>query len=375
MFERGGPEECSRPGAGPHPIDRACSWAWPAACRPGSAAVAQNRGIQLRSVASTVEGRHDIRGILGADSDVRNGFTDIKVSFSIDADASQQEIEALVAQSQKRSAVFDALTNPTDVTVEVAERAEPSSTPTRWWSAPARGSGRQLLPAARSVDHLVLERGEVANSWRRERWDWLRLLTPNWLTRLPDHQSRAHLDGLMAAGEVAGFVAASPRPRGHQCDRIRTVASVRREGDGYRVRTESGEIQTRTVVVASGRAMVPIVPALRKRAGLHQATDTLRLHRAWRSARWRCAGGRRHRPPECNWRPNCGARDGRWCSRRGSTCGCPGCTAAGTSCGGCRPPESGTSATTRSTTSSGPARCPRRSSSGPRSVRPWTSIP
>jgi uncharacterized OsmC-like protein len=86
----------------------------------GVAAVAQNRGIQLRSVASTVEGRHDIRGILGADSDVRNGFTDIKVSFTIDADAAREDIEALVAQSQKRSAVFDALTNPTDVTVEVA---------------------------------------------------------------------------------------------------------------------------------------------------------------------------------------------------------------------------------------------------------------
>ena len=86
----------------------------------GVAAVAQNRGIQLRSVESVVEGRHDIRGILGADSEVRNGFSDVKVTFSIDADASRQEIEALVAQSQKRSAVFDALTNPTDVTVEVA---------------------------------------------------------------------------------------------------------------------------------------------------------------------------------------------------------------------------------------------------------------
>jgi uncharacterized OsmC-like protein len=85
----------------------------------GVAAVAQNRGIQLRSVESTVEGNHDIRGILG-DTDVRNGFNDIKVTFNIDADASEQEIEALVAQSQKRSAVFDALTNPTDVTVVVA---------------------------------------------------------------------------------------------------------------------------------------------------------------------------------------------------------------------------------------------------------------
>jgi uncharacterized OsmC-like protein len=86
----------------------------------GVASVAQNRGIQLRSVESKVEGAHDIRGILGADSDVRNGFNDIKVTFTIDADASKEDIEALVAQSQKRSAVFDALTNPTNVTVEVA---------------------------------------------------------------------------------------------------------------------------------------------------------------------------------------------------------------------------------------------------------------
>ena len=86
----------------------------------GVASVAQNRGIQLRSVEATVEGNHDIRGILGVDSDVRNGFNDVKVEFKIDADASKQEIEALVAQSQKRSAVFDALTNPTEVSVTVA---------------------------------------------------------------------------------------------------------------------------------------------------------------------------------------------------------------------------------------------------------------
>jgi uncharacterized OsmC-like protein len=85
----------------------------------GVAAVAQHRGIQLRSVEATVEGNHDIRGILGADSDVRNGYNDIKVTFNIDADASKKDIEALVAQSQKRSAVFDIVTNPTNVTVEV----------------------------------------------------------------------------------------------------------------------------------------------------------------------------------------------------------------------------------------------------------------
>ncbi|CAN5660910.1 hypothetical protein BH18ACI5_BH18ACI5_00680 [soil metagenome] len=86
----------------------------------GVAAVAQNRGIQLRSVESKLEGKMDIRGILGADSEVRNGFDDIKVTFKIDADASKKEIEALVAQSQKRSAVYDVITNPVNVVVEVA---------------------------------------------------------------------------------------------------------------------------------------------------------------------------------------------------------------------------------------------------------------
>jgi uncharacterized OsmC-like protein len=85
----------------------------------GVAAVAQNRGIQLRSVESKLEGKMDIRGILGVDSDVRNGYDDIKVTFKIDADASKPEIEAIVAQSQKRSAVYDVITNPVNVTVEV----------------------------------------------------------------------------------------------------------------------------------------------------------------------------------------------------------------------------------------------------------------
>ena len=86
----------------------------------GVAAVAQNRGIQLRSVESKLEGKMDIRGILGVDTDVRNGYDDIKVTFKIDADASKKDIEALVAQSQKRSAVYDIVTNPTNVTVVVA---------------------------------------------------------------------------------------------------------------------------------------------------------------------------------------------------------------------------------------------------------------
>ena len=85
----------------------------------GVAAVAQHREIQLNSVSSTLEGSMDMAGILGIDSDVRNGFGDVKVHFDIDADASEEDIKALVAQSQKRSAVFDVVTNPTNVTVEV----------------------------------------------------------------------------------------------------------------------------------------------------------------------------------------------------------------------------------------------------------------
>ena len=86
----------------------------------GIAAVAQNRGIQLHSVSATIEGGMNLLGILGADPDVRNGYSSIRVNFEIDADADADEIAALVAQSQKRSAVFDALTNPTNVTVTVA---------------------------------------------------------------------------------------------------------------------------------------------------------------------------------------------------------------------------------------------------------------
>ena len=85
----------------------------------GVAAVAQHRGIQLKSVEANLEGAMDIQGILGVDSDVRNGYDDITVHFHIDADASQKEIEALVAQSQKRSAVYDCVTNPTNVTVKI----------------------------------------------------------------------------------------------------------------------------------------------------------------------------------------------------------------------------------------------------------------
>lgn len=86
----------------------------------GVAAVAENREIKLNSVKATLEADMNIGGILGADPEVRNGFTDVRVDYQIDADdTSEADLEALVAQSQKISAVFDIMTNPTNVTVSV----------------------------------------------------------------------------------------------------------------------------------------------------------------------------------------------------------------------------------------------------------------
>jgi uncharacterized OsmC-like protein len=86
----------------------------------GVAAVATNRGVQLRSVKATLAGDMDVQGILGIDPEVRNGFGGITVRYEIEADdASRSDLEAIVAQSQKRSAVFDVITNPTNVVVEV----------------------------------------------------------------------------------------------------------------------------------------------------------------------------------------------------------------------------------------------------------------
>ena len=85
----------------------------------GIASVATLREIELRSVTAVIEGDMDLLGMMGVDPDVRNGFSGIRVRYTIDADARQDELEALVAQSQKRSAVYDIVTSPTNVTVEV----------------------------------------------------------------------------------------------------------------------------------------------------------------------------------------------------------------------------------------------------------------
>lgn len=87
----------------------------------GIASVAQHRNIQLHSVRATLEAGMDLQGVLGIDAEVRNGFDGIRVHYEIDADATPEQIAALVAQSQKRSAVFDIVANPTDVTVTASK--------------------------------------------------------------------------------------------------------------------------------------------------------------------------------------------------------------------------------------------------------------
>ena len=113
------PEHFAATDLGPTPVEIVLS-ALASCLTAGVASVAQHRAIQLRSVEAKVEGDMDLAGVLGADADVRNGFNAIRVSFEIDADATPEEIAALVAQSQKRSAVFDIVTNPTNVHVTVA---------------------------------------------------------------------------------------------------------------------------------------------------------------------------------------------------------------------------------------------------------------
>ncbi|MEV6930959.1 NAD(P)-binding domain-containing protein [Dactylosporangium sp. NPDC051485] len=128
------------------------------------------------------------------------------------------------------------------------------------------GAGHAGLAASRfltdrSIDHVVLERGEVANSWRRERWDSLRLLTPNWQSRLPGlAYDGPDPDGYMAMGEVIEFIERFARGIAAPVRTGTEVTSVRRTDDGYRVTTGSGEIGCRSVVIASGACNRPTVP-------------------------------------------------------------------------------------------------------------------
>jgi len=111
----------------------------------------------------------------------------------------------------------------------------------------------------------VLERGEVANSWRRERWDSLRLLTPNSLSRLPGYQYHgSDPDGFMTMGEVVAFVSRFAEVAGAPVRTHTSVTSVRQTDEGYHVRTQDGELACRSLVLASGACNVAHVPAVRE---------------------------------------------------------------------------------------------------------------
>jgi putative flavoprotein involved in K+ transport len=116
---------------------------------------------------------------------------------------------------------------------------------------------------ARSIDHVILERAEVANSWRTQRWDSLRLLTPNWMTRLPGYQYRgADADGYLRARQVAAMLADYAHASAAPVRTGTTVTSVLAAGGGYVVQTDQGVWHAPTVVLASGATTVPTMPGL-----------------------------------------------------------------------------------------------------------------
>jgi len=128
------------------------------------------------------------------------------------------------------------------------------------------GAGHSGLAAShflsdRSIDHVVLERGDVANSWRRERWDSLRLLTPNWQSRLPGlRYEGSDPDGYMTMGEVIEFIERFAKVSRAPVRTGVNVTSLRCTDGGYHVTTSRGEIHAQTVVIASGACNEPSVP-------------------------------------------------------------------------------------------------------------------
>jgi putative flavoprotein involved in K+ transport len=116
--------------------------------------------------------------------------------------------------------------------------------------------------SGQAIDHVVLERGEIANAWRHERWDSLRLLTPNWQSRLPGYRyAGGDPDGFMSMPDVIGFIAGYARAIAAPVRTGTTVVSVRAADGGFRVVTQRGQWRCRAVVLASGAHHLPDIPA------------------------------------------------------------------------------------------------------------------
>ena len=134
--------------------------------------------------------------------------------------------------------------------------------------------------SAAAVDHVVLERGEIANSWRHERWDSLRLLTPNWQSRLPGYGYNGRdPDGFMTIKEVVDFISGYARTVGAPVRDFTAVTSVSVADGGYRVATNRGEWRCRALVMASGAHNLPVVPAVDSALPMSLQTLTSKQYR------------------------------------------------------------------------------------------------
>ena len=123
------------------------------------------------------------------------------------------------------------------------------------------GLATSFLLSKHGVKHVVLERGEVANSWRKERWESLQLLTPNWQTRLPGFQYNGEdPDGYMGMAELIGFIEDYAKQSRAPVRTNTNVTSLSKQGDTYRVVSDRGEWTAKAVVIASGACNIPTVP-------------------------------------------------------------------------------------------------------------------
>ena len=221
----------------------------------------------------------------------------------------------------------------------------------------------------RSIDHVVLERGEVANSWRTERWESLRLLTPNWHARLPGHRYDGDdPDGYMSVREVTDLIADYARTIAAPVQSGTTVTRVTALADGYEVTTDRGVWRCAAVVIATGACSVAVVPPIA--AGLpdrSRVRDPADVSQRRRSGRRRRAGRRGvgHRGPARRGDPP--QRSPRHARRRRTRQNAQDLPRPRHLLVDRRAPASSTSGTTPSTTSSAPAISRRPNSSAPRS--------
>ncbi|WP_448207171.1 NAD(P)-binding domain-containing protein [Azospirillum sp. sgz302134] len=139
------------------------------------------------------------------------------------------------------------------------------------------GLAMSVCLGRRGIDHAVLDRGRVAERWRSERWDSLRLLTPNWMSRLPGWSYRgSDPDGFMTVPEVVRFLEDYARAGSAPVESGVTVRAVERTANGYRVETDRGDRMARVVVLATGHCDIPLVPAMARHlpADIRQTTPS-----------------------------------------------------------------------------------------------------